>query len=257
MIVALLPASPRRRRRIAWLAAAGAVVAIVVAALFMLPSPHKIPETFSGSATVDRPGQTHVPPLERQRINTVVDRFVIAALERGDLGNAWDLAGPDLRGTSTRADWVAGRTPVSAFPAAGEHFHGWTHIVARPGSVTFDLLIQPRKGAKVGATAYSVQVVRRHGGWIVNRWYTQATFTPVGTKKPRIVGPNDFGAGTPGPVEGHGERARLSRWWLAVPVSFFALGLLAVGIVLSRNWLRYRHMRTVLDAERARDERVL
>lgn len=220
----------------------------------MLPSPHKIPETFSGRATVDTPGTSHVSPSVRRRINATIDRFVVAALERGDLGQAWDLAGPDMRGTSTRADWVAGRTPVQPFPAAGTEFHGWTHVVSHPNSVAFDLLIQPRKGAKVGAVAYGVQVIRVHGTWLVNRWYTEATFTPVGTKSPRIVGPHDFGAGTPGPVEGNVGRARLARWWLAVPVGVFGLGLLAVAIVVGRNWLRYRRMRAEVRAERARDE---
>ena len=254
MIVALLPASPRRRRRIGWLAAAGSLVVLVGGGIFLLPSPHKLPETFSGPASIDAPGQAHVSSPERRRINTTVDRFVLAALDRSDPGTAWDLAGPDLRGTSTRADWVAGKMPVGLFPVAGTHFHGWTHISASPGAVTFDLLIQPRAGSQVGATAFSVQVTRRHGGWVVNRWYTQATFTPVGTKHPHIVGPNDFGAGTPGPVEGRADRARLARWWLAAPAGFFVLGLLAVGLVVSRDWLRYRRMRAAVRAERARDE---
>ena len=254
MIVALLPASPRRRRRIGWLAAAGSLVVLVGGGIFLLPSPHKLPETFSGPASIDAPGQAHVSSPEQRRINTTVDRFVLAALDRSDPGTAWDLAGPDLRGTSTRADWVAGKIPVGLFPVAGTHFHGWTHISASPGAVTFDLLIQPRAGSQVGATAFSVQVTRRHGGWVVNRWYTQATFTPVGTKHPHIVGPNDFGAGTPGPVEGRADRARIARWWLAVPAGFFVLGLLAVGLVVSRNWLRCRRMRAAVRAERARDE---
>ena len=253
MIVALLPASPRRRRRIGWLAAAGSLVVLIVGAIFFLPSPHKLPETFSGPASIDAPGQAHVSSPERRRINTTVDRFVLAALDRSDPGTAWDLAGPDLRGTSTRADWVAGKIPVGLFPVAGTRFRGWTHISASPGAVTFDLLIQPRAGSQVGATAFSVQAIRRHGGWVINRWYTLATFTPVGTKHPHIVGPNDFGA--PGQGDAHVDRARLGRWWLAVPAGFFALGLFVVGLVVGRNWLRYRRMRAAIRAART-DERI-
>jgi hypothetical protein len=256
MIVALLPASPRRRRRVAWLASAGGVLVLIVVAILSLPSPKPIPETFSGRAAVDTPGQARVAPSQRRLIDTTVDRFVLAALVDRDLGRAWDLAGPDLRGTSRRADWVAGQTPVPPFPALGKQFHGWTHVVAHPGVVTFNLLIQPRAGATVGATAFSVQVIRRHGTWLVNRWYTEATFTPVGTKNPRIVGPNDFGAGTPGPVEGRTDRARLSQWWLTVPVALFALGLLFVGVVVARNWLCYRRMRAALEVEHVNDRRA-
>ncbi len=258
MIVALLPASPRRRRRIAWLAGLGFVAALAVGSIFLLPSPHTIHETFSGPASVDTPGTTHVSLLEHRRIDATIDRFVIAALARGDLGTAWDLSGPDLRGTTSRADWIAGRTPVSPFPVAGEEFHGWTHVVAYPRSVTFDLLIQPRAGAKVdgarvGATAFSVQVIRRHGTWAVNRWYTQATFSPVGTKHPHIVGPNDFGA--VGRGDGHVQHGRIGYWWLAVPIGVFGLGFVVVGIVVGRNWRRYRRMRAAVRSERTDDER--
>lgn len=258
MIVALLPASPRRRRRIAWLTGLGVVAALVIGSIFLLPSPHKIPETFSGPASVDTPGTTRVSPLVHRQIDATIDRFVLAALARGDLGTAWDLSGPDLRGTTTRADWIAGRTPVAPFPIAGTTFHGWTHVIAHPDRVTFDLLIQPRAGAKVdgarvGATAFSVQVIRRHGAWAVNRWYTEATFTPVGTKHPHIVGPNDFGAAGRG--SGDVQHGRIGRWWLAVPIGLFALGFLIVAVVAGRNWRRYRRMRAALRAERADAER--
>ena len=253
MIVALLPASPRRRRRIAWLAGFGLVAALAIGSIFLLPSPHKIHETFSGPASVDTPGTTHVPPLVHRPIDATIDRFVLAALARGDLGTAWDLSGPDLRGTTTRADWIAGKTPVAPFPIAGKEFHGWTHVVAHPNSVTFDLLIQPQVGAKIGATAFSVQVIRRRGAWVVNRWYTQATFTPVGTKHPHVVGPNHFGAAGRG--DGQVQHGRIGRWWLAVPIGLFALGFLTVGIVVGRNWRRYRRMRAAVRAEHADDER--
>lgn len=258
MIVALLPASPRRRRRIAWLSGLGVVAALAVGSIFLLPSPHKIHETFSGAASVDTPGTTHVSPLVHRRIDATIDRFVLAALARGDLGTAWDLSGPDLRGTTTRADWIAGQTPVAQFPIAGKEFHGWTHVFARPNSVTFDLLIQPRAGAqldgeKIGATAFSVQVIRRHGTWAVNRWYTQATFSPVGTKHPHIVGPNDFGAAGRG--DGQVQHGRIDHWWLALPIALFALGFLTVAIVVGRNWRRYRRMRAAVQAEHASDER--
>ena len=252
MIVALLPASPRRRRRIAWLAGLGLVAALAIGSIFLLPSPHKIPEIFSGPASVDTPGTTHVSPLVHRQVDATIDRFVLAALARSDLGTAWDLSGPDLRGTTTRADWIAGRTPVAPFAIAGKEFHGWTHVVAHPDRVTFDLLIQPRAGAKIGATAFSVQVIRRHGAWAVNRWYTLATFSPVGTKHPHIVGPNDFGAAGRG--SGDVQRGRIGYRWLAVPIGVFGLGFLFVGIVVGRNWLRYRRVRAAVKAERANDE---
>jgi hypothetical protein len=248
MIVALLPASPRRRRRIVWLTAAGCILVLAIGAVFLLPAPKPIPETFSGRASVDTSGRAHLTAIERRRIDRALDRFVLAALDRSDSGTAWDLAGPDLRGTGTREDWIAGKMPIGLFPVAGRQFHGWTHVSTGPGEVSFDLLIQPRAGSGLGATAFSVQVIRRGRRWLVNRWYANATFTPIGTKHPHIVGPNDFTA--PGQGNASVQRGRIGRWVVAVPVGLFALGFLVVGLALTRNWLRYRRMRSALEAER-------
>jgi uncharacterized RDD family membrane protein YckC len=249
VIVALLPTSPRRRRRVAWLAACTAVVAVAVVAIMLLPTPTQLPETFHGQASI-APPHVRLSKADRRRIERVVDRFVLAAVERRDPSLAFDLSGPNLRGTSTRANWVAGDIPVAAFPARGRRFHGWTHVSATPAGVVFDLLIQPRPGATVGATAFGVQAVRRGGNWVVDGWYPKATFTSVGTKHPRIVGPADRGANYNAPGKSHTSlpTGRLSRWWLAVPLAIVCFGLAAIGLIVGRNWLRYRRMRAAVRA---------
>jgi hypothetical protein len=127
---------------------------------------------------------------------------------------------------------------VSPFPAQGRHFHGWTQVAADQDGVSFDLLIQPRAGSRVGAAVFSVEAIRRNGRWVVDRWYTTATFTPVGAKHAQVIGPNDFQA--PGPGSGHADHAVLGGTWLIVPAVFFAVGLLSVVLVLGRGWMRFR-----------------
>lgn len=239
----------------AWLTGAGAVVTLfVVFGVVLYPSPHPLPEIFSGAAQVDTSGHMHLTAVERRKIEASVDRFALAALDRSDPGTAWDLAGPDMRGTSARADWIAGKMPVGLFPTGGKHFPGWNHISASRGEVSFDVLIQPRHGAKVGATAFGVQAIRRNGGWVVNRWYPLAVFTAVGTTKhPHIVGPYDYGAAGRG--AGQVDHGRINPWWLLVPAALFALGLLVVAFIVLRNWRRYRRMRAEVRAEYADDMR--
>ena len=94
---------------------------------------------------------------------------------------------------------------------------------------------------------------RKREPGLIERQRREQELPPTDPEDPDFQ-PNDFGAGTPGPVEGRADRARLARWWLLVPVSFFVLGLLVVGIVVGRNWLRYRRMRAAVRAEHADDE---
>lgn len=249
-----LPSSPRQRKRAllgAGLVAAGGVVAAVVV---MLPSRSTPADTTASPPTVPPTsvtgaGRTTAAPArltatERRQIEGVVDRFARAALDRSNPRLAWELAGPDLRGTSGASDWTSEQMPVQVYPAKDSTFHGWQNVEVGRDSVVFDLVVQPRPGAKVGPVSYSVEVIKRGTSWAVNRWYTAATFTPVGDKHPRIQGPNDYGAG-PGtlaekPNTGTGV---LGGPWIIGPVLIFVLGALSVILLMSRNWLRFRRVR--------------
>ncbi len=244
------PASPRARRRIGWLGltlAAAAAAALMVA---LLPgrSPERTASPAAGAPTAQpAPGTTArrataLSAADRRAIDATLDRFVPAALERRDPGLAWELSGPDLRGSATRSDWVAGELPVFPFAPRGRAFHHWRPDVVEPGRVSFDLLLQPRD-RREGAITFSVELVRRGGRWLVDRWYPIATFTPVG-QRPHVVGPNDFtppagAASTP-------DKARLAPAWLLVPAAVVGLLALVALALAARAWLRVRRGRRAL-----------
>jgi len=211
----------------------------------LLPRRHHAHETFSNEPAQVAEKHVALSPADRKRIGTTVDRFLIAALDRSDPATAWRLAGPDLRGSAALADWTSGSMPVPVYRARGTHFPGWTQLSVTPGHVSFDLIVQPRAGSKEGAMALNVQVIRRGSSWAVNRLYPVATFTPVG-QRPRVVGPNDFGA--LGGGEATDESGRLGAGWMAVPVGLFGLGLAVVAVVLGRNWWRYRRARRAISS---------
>jgi hypothetical protein len=185
---------------------------------------------------------------DRSAIESTLNRFVGAALERTDPGTAWDLAGPDLRGSSTRADWIAGKIPVFPFPASSVPAGSWHPETVTRNSVSFDVLLQPRKGSKVGATTFSVQLLRKGRGWIINRWYPIATFTPIG-ERPHVVGPNDFTppAGSPAST----NSARLNSVWLIIPAVVVGGALIVIIFLSLRTWLGTRRARRELAASGA------
>ena len=228
------------------------VVAAAAATIALLPGRSASNETFSDQpAQVVEQRHPRLSTAERRRIQRTVDRFVLAALDRSNPVLAWQLAGPDLRGSSSARDWAEGSMPIPEYPARGTRFHGWTQVVVARGSVLFDLLVQPRKGAKVGPIVYSAQVVRRRGGWAVNRWYPIAQLSRVG-ERPSVVGPNDFVAAGGGAADSETSGA-LGAQWIAVPVGLFGLALVGVTLVLSRNWLRFRRARKTYATEKRHD----
>jgi hypothetical protein len=243
--------SPRRRRRLLWLGICVVGVAAVTTTILLLPERSSRPESFSDEpAQVVEQRQPRLSVVDRTSIERTVDRFVIAALDRSNPALAWKLAGPDLRGSTTARDWVEGRMPIPPFRARGRHFHGWTNIVVARNSVLFDVLLQPRAGVKSGAIAYNAQVIRRGGGWAVNRWYPVATFAAVG-ETPRVVGPNDYAAA--GGAENSETSGQLGGEWIALPFGLLALGVVVVALLFGRNWFRFRRARKAFAATGSRE----
>ena len=210
-------------RRVAGVVLAGAVLAALVVAP-------------SGSAS-----NTPLTAATRRAINATLDRFVPEAVERQDPAAAWALAGPGLRAGTTRADWAAGRLPVYPFQARGRTFHGWTPSYTSPGQVGFDLLLQPRRGAKTGIIAFTVVMRLVRGRWLVDYWVPVATYAPSGAK-PQIVGPGDLVA----PSErgsSAGPHGRLTAVWILVPLAVISLAaVLAIGFAIL-GWRRRRATR--------------
>ena len=96
-------------------------------------------------------------PADRQAVSAALDRFVVDAVQRRDVAASYDLVTPYFRAGVGRRAWAHGTTTVSGFPARGSHF-GWTLDQATPGDVVLDALLQPRKGAKVGAMIFTVEL---------------------------------------------------------------------------------------------------
>ncbi|HLK45622.1 MAG TPA: hypothetical protein VKT18_06515 [Acidimicrobiales bacterium] len=240
-----LSPSAKTRRRLLWIAFAAIPIGAIALVVALMPERGAI----SGAVTVDEgPAQladTHryrLSAADRRTIDTLLDRFVPAGVERGSPETAWALAGPELRASSSLADWRRGNSPVPFYRARGTRFHGWTTIEVGKRYVLFNLLLQPRSGRNDASVELSGEVIRHGAGWLVNRLYPIATFSPSTSKRAQVTGPNDFAASS-GNASAASRTSRLSHAWL-IPV----LGLvgavlllpLALGVVAARRALRFK-----------------
>jgi hypothetical protein len=115
-------------------------------------------------------------PAERRAIDATLDRFVTSAVQRRDLAAAYDLVTPAMRTGISRRAWAHGTTNVMAYPARGTRFHGWTLDLAQPGYVMVDLILQPRRHARVGPMIFTLELRRVHGRWLVASFIPSASF---------------------------------------------------------------------------------
>ena len=219
---------------------------IAVAVLIPNKSPTKGAAT-GGRAPAQLAVDTHqkLSQADRRQIDTLLDRFIPAAVERRDLSTAWALAGPEMRSSSSLAQFRKGNLPVPSYPANEQNYHHWRAIDVERGSVVLNVLVHPRDPKKIGTWVFSIEVVRAKSRWLVNRIYTIAVMNPP--VRPATVthelGPADYAA--PPPTSRTSTTSSPSSHSFLLPVvAILALILvipLALGIaafVRAHRWRR-------------------
>lgn len=191
---------------------------------------------------------------QRQAIGRLVDAFVKDAVLRENLAAAWELAGPDLRGGTTRSAWIHGNgVTVPAFPARGSNFsHAWTGQLVGPGHAQLSLILEPRPGSGYDETAVSMDVRRYHGRWLVDLFYSAAVFRgghgksgSCGSANCAISGPNDYGPGAaasaPPPTKAGGHFLLIALASLAAVVVLVPVAIwVRLRVRTRRIWAEYR-----------------
>jgi hypothetical protein len=209
----------------------------MVAVALVLP----IAAEAAGAASAPRLSAT-----DRRAIGTTVDRFVKDVVLRENLPAGWELAGPDLRGGTTRAAWISGKgVTVAAFPARGKSFrNAWVGHLVAPGHLEGSLIMQPKPGSRgFDQTAVTLDLRKINGRWIVDIFYPVAVFRTgsanrgsCGKANCAISGPNDFGPQGASSAAGNiSGRVGAHSFLLGAVAVIGALLLLPVAI-----WVRVR-----------------
>lgn len=246
--VVRIPESPRLRRRLRWVAIAGLLV--VAGVLIAVLIPNKGPS--KGAATGNEsPAQlavnTHqkLSRADRRQIDSLLDRFIPAAVGRANLSTAWALAGPEMRSSSSLAEFRKGNLPVPSYPANETNYHHWRAIDVEHGSVVLNILVHPKNPQKLGTWVFSIDVVKSKHAWRVNHIYPIAVMNPP--VRPSTVthelGPADYAA--PAPTQRTSTTASpSSRSFLLPVVGIFAVLLLiplalgAAALLRAQRWRR-------------------
>jgi hypothetical protein len=247
MNVGSLFASPRRRRRLAWCASLIALVVTAVVVVKAMPDPKELPpETFSKQQARDVLAHERYIKLtrrDRTEINTTLDRFVPAAVARRNPADAYAVSTPNLRSQATARQWRTGDIPVHPFPARGHTFHGWTVNYALRNHVNLDLLLMPDLKKERRPIAFTIDVEKVHGKWLVDAVLPIAVFAPLppqGNRGP-VVSTYDL---VPSGVQmGASTNSRLSHLWFFLPFALVGGALAVLVGLVARGWLRDRRMR--------------
>jgi hypothetical protein len=174
-------------------------------------------------------------PADRRGIDTTVRRFVATAVQRHDLAASYDLVTPALRTGISRRAWANGTTRVMAYPAKSPRPYAWTLDIAEPGYAMVDLLLQPRRGARVGPMIFTLELKRLGGRWLVHSFTPSASFSGAG----RTGSMKAFGDYGPNAVKNAKSR-HVNRLLLVVPAVVLLLIVAIPGAIVMRGWRRNR-----------------
>jgi hypothetical protein len=164
--------SPRFARRAIWLGIA-VVAAAGVAALFVFgPNRSAAPQHFTSvPATVaPKPVKAKFSPKARQ----VVARFILTAVARKHLEEAWTLVGPNLKGGLSKKEWLTGNNPVVPFPIDDLQLAPYKIDYSYKDSALLEVALLPKKNAGVRAQIFFLEVKKVGKGakahWVVDNW---------------------------------------------------------------------------------------
>ena len=223
------------------LAAFGFVCLVVVVVFLLLPNTNgNVKSTYSNEPVqrVTSERQVPVTPLQRAAVNALFDAFVPAAVERRNPGAAYDLVTPAFRGGASRVAWRTGDLPVYPYEPRGGTFHGWTVDLSYRERMSVQLFMQPRN-PKNGPVAFSVDLRRLHGRWLIDSFYPRTGYAPVAAAAGSRARPN------PAAASGSGvnatPRQRGLMWVLLV--AFFSLIVAVPLCIFAAQWFDGRRGR--------------
>jgi hypothetical protein len=189
-----------------------------------------------------------ITKADRAQIGTLVDRFTKDVLLRQNLAEGWELSGPDMKAGTTHGAWLDGTgVTLDRYPAKETSFsRAWTGKLVGPGHAVLAMILHPKPGSKAFMTAFTIDVRKLGGRWLVDLYYPAAIIRAgthqgsCGHSDCYISGPADFG-----PLGGAAGGASVGAT-NSGKISFgsFAIGLAVVGALIVLTpigfWLRVK-----------------
>jgi hypothetical protein len=165
--------SPRRRRRVLWLAMAvlvGGIVALMV--VFFRNTGTPINDPVSDLPAVV-PTVEKKAPLEPEA-RRVAGLFILTAVARKNLDTAWEITHPTLRQGLSRREWLTGNIPVQPYPVDELESAPLAIDESYKNSAVLEVALLPRRGSKIKPQTFFIGLKAVGQGkqrrWLVDYW---------------------------------------------------------------------------------------
>ena len=120
------------------------------------------------------PLQTEVLPKTGGKltpaVRKVAGRFLLTALTRTHLDEAWNMAAPELRDAVSRQQWLAGEMPFPPYPVRSLESTSFSVVQTSPDNVLLQVLLLPKAGEEdvYEPIRYDMTLIKQGGRWVVS-----------------------------------------------------------------------------------------
>jgi len=146
---------------------------LVVGGIFAFgPNKNADPEHFTNepAQVVKQEPKAPFDPAAR----LVAVRFVQTAVAREHLDEAWDLAGPQVRGGLTRAEWMTGNIPVVPYPIDKLQVAPFKVDESHKSSAIIEIALLAKKNAGIRSQIFFMELKKvgtgKNARWVVDNW---------------------------------------------------------------------------------------
>lgn len=170
-----------------WFAAAVLVagVAAVLVAFFHDRKTMEPPPASAVSMPIERPVEEKAVPLE-PAATRVARQFILTAVARRNLADAYDLVGAELKQGLTRAQWESGTIPVVPYPVSPNQATPTKVAYSHKSNALLEVILYPRasaqsNGVKVQPQTFYLELHARGSGkarhWVVTNWVPRGSLS--------------------------------------------------------------------------------
>ena len=237
--------SPRFRRRLLKVGLLGAVVlGATLVSIFFWNTATVVETPLHGKADIYvAPLPVEMAAAERREVIATAAKFVDTAVKREHAEQAFELVGPNLRGGTTRADWVGGDIPVVPYPVDAAR---WKFDYSYADEIGLQVAMFPEPEANVRPVVFNMSL-RAVGKGAARRWLVDS-WSPRGggggsTARPNRTDGSPFQIDLP-----ESASTRLGTGWLLLPVGLIGLALLVPVALFLFERRRNRRAQRAYDA---------
>lgn len=162
--------SPRFQRRLLVVAAlvlAAGVVAIVAVKLGNRGEVKPVARQGVGVKDVSKvPASKKLEPAAK----LVAQKFVLTAVARKNLREAYGLVGPQIKQGQSLKEWLTGNIAVVPYPVDELKLAPMKIDYSYANEAALEVALLPKDGSGVKPLIFYMDLVKQHGKWLVNSW---------------------------------------------------------------------------------------